>query len=94
MRKNVDVKAAVIVTDGLSKKADLTKAAADALRAEVGVIFGVSIEGVSNYTEDEMARMKETGLLTTFRFVQFYSVIIRVNSKKLLTFPTQIVLSH
>lgn len=59
MTANADIKAAVVVTDGLSKKADLTAASADKLKQLVDFVFGVSIEGVSNYTADEEQRMKD-----------------------------------
>jgi len=59
MRPNSAVTAAVVVTDGLSKNSKETAAFALKLKEQVGIVFGVSIEGVSNYSPEEQALMKQ-----------------------------------
>ena len=62
MRPSSVVTVAVVVTDGLSKDSDKTAAAALKLQGKVNIVFGVSIEGVSNYSAEEQAQMKELDL--------------------------------
>jgi hypothetical protein len=59
MTRDTDIMAAVVVTDGLSKEPNKTKDSAKKLKDRVDLVFGVSIEGVSNYTADEHDRMKD-----------------------------------
>ena len=47
------MKIAVVITDGLSKKPEMTKKESDKLKKEVDLVFGVYLKGITKGIDDD-----------------------------------------